>query len=153
MRNWSSKIAIVPQNVFLVDGDLIDNIAFGSKHEVIDQERVVEAAKIACIHEFIDSLPDQYFTKIGENGNRLSGGQRQRIGIARALYRNKEILVLDEATSALDQGTELKLIKSLERMKGKKTIIAITHRPAVLDICDSVYEVKNRLVYPTDRQA
>ena len=147
----ASKISIVPQNVFLVDGDIIDNITFGSEHQDINYERVITAAKMACIHDFINGLPDQYHTNIGENGNRLSGGQRQRIGIARALYRDKEVLVLDEATSALDCDTELKLIKSLEKMKGQKTVIAITHRPAVLNLCDKICEVRDGLVFASHR--
>ena len=99
--------------------------------------------KKAQISDFIESLPDKYLTFVGERGVRLSGGQRQRIGIARALYKQSDLIILDEATSALDYKTEEKVITSIESLKNKTTIIMIAHRLNILKKCDKVIEIIN----------
>ena len=118
----------------LKDDTIISNIAFSQTIDDIDEDAVMNAAKIAQIHDFIcNELSDKYFTYIGENGVRLSGGQRQRIGIARALY-NPEILILDEATSALDNSTEKAVVEAVQKLKRKITTIQISHRLTTLNI-------------------
>ena len=104
----------------------------------------------AKLREFIETLPDNIYTEVGERGTRLSGGQRQRIGIARALYRNPDILVLDEATSALDTETETEVMKAVNGLKGDKTIIMIAHRISTIKNCDTVYEMKKGKLYKKD---
>jgi len=128
LNSWRSKIAHVPQQIFLVEGTILENIALGISNEQIDMAKVLEVIKIAKIEKFIEDLKNGIYTEIGERGILLSGGQIQRIGIARALYKNAEILVLDEATSALDKDTEKSLLTSLNNLKNKITIISITHR-------------------------
>ena len=129
LRSWQNCIGYVPQQIYLSDDTIAANIAFGKNEDEINYEKVMKAAKLAEIHEFINSeLPLKYQTKVGERGARLSGGQRQRIGIARALYHDPKVIVMDEATSALDLETERKIIRSILTLKGKKTVIFITHQ-------------------------
>ena len=111
---WRLAISHVPQNIFLSDNSIAENIAFGISQKDIDMKRVIKAAETAQIADFIEASKLKYNTKIGENGIKLSGGQRQRIGIARALYQNSQIIVFDEATSALDNKTEDNVIQSLK---------------------------------------
>ena len=141
---WQKLVGYVPQQIFLKDDTIISNIAFSQTIDDIDEDAVMNAAKIAQIHDFIcNELSDKYFTYIGENGVRLSGGQRQRIGIARALYRNPEILILDEATSALDNSTEKAVVEAVQKLKRKITTIQISHRLTTLKHCDKIYWVKD----------
>lgn len=141
---WQRSIGYVPQHIFLSDATVAENIAFGVSANQIDLAAVERAARIAQIHDFVTSeLPDGYQTKIGERGVRLSGGQRQRIGIARALYRDPPVLLLDEATSALDDKTEAAFINAIRQCNGIKTIISISHRPAVLAASDVTITVDN----------
>jgi len=135
---WRSAIAHVPQSIFLADSSIAENIAFGISKEQIDHERLRHAAGQAQISEFIESIPDGYETFVGERGVRLSGGQRQRIGIARALYRQANIIVLDEATSALDTSTEDAVIGALEGLSRNLTLVMIAHRLTTLQRCDRV---------------
>ena len=129
LRSWQNCIGYVPQQIYLSDDTIAANIAFGKNEDEINYEKVMKAAKLAEIHEFINSeLPLKYQTKVGERGARLSGGQRQRIGIARALYHDPKVIVMDEATSALDLETERKIISSILTLKGKKTVVFITHQ-------------------------
>ena len=115
-------------NIYIAD-DTIANIAFGEVKNKINKNMVINAAKIANLHNFVSNeLPEKYQTLIGENGIRLSGGQRQRIGIARALYHKPQILILDEATSALDVQTEKAVMDSVNKLSKNLTIILITHR-------------------------
>jgi ATP-binding cassette subfamily C protein len=140
LPGWQDKIGYVPQEVFLIDNTIRRNIAFGFADDHIDFERVRQAAAIAQIQEFIEQdLPDQYETVVGERGVRLSGGQRQRIGLARAIYRNPEILVLDEATSALDGATEATVMAGIHATGKIQTIIMIAHRLNTLKVCDQIY--------------
>jgi len=136
---WQRNLGYVPQSIYLTDDSLENNIAFGIPVEKIDKSRVVEAAKLAELHDYIGQLSEGYQTLVGERGVRLSGGQRQRIGIARALYHNPEVLVLDEATSALDGITEDVIIDAIHNLSHKKTIIMIAHRLTTLKECDVIY--------------
>ncbi|MCI5149056.1 MAG: ATP-binding cassette domain-containing protein, partial [Candidatus Electrothrix sp. MAN1_4] len=141
MKAWQKNIAHVSQAIFLSDGSLLENIAFGVPVENIDKQRVEKAAQLAQIHDFIDTLSEGYDTLIGERGVRLSGGQRQRIGIARALYKEASVLVLDEATSALDDVTEKAVIAAIDNLDDEITILMIAHRVSTLTGCDTVIEL------------
>ena len=141
--DWRSVIGYVPQDIYLSDDSIKNNIAFMSLDDDISENDVIEAAKVASIHDFIMSLPDKYNTKVGERGVRLSGGQKQRIGIARALYHKPEVLVLDEATSAMDSITEKNVMEAIGSLKNKKTIIMIAHRITTIQNCDLIYMLEN----------
>tara|TARA_Y100001968_G_scaffold332930_2_gene393115 strand:- start:5468 stop:7249 length:1782 start_codon:yes stop_codon:yes gene_type:complete len=136
--SYQKYIAHVPQNIYLSDGTIIENIAFGIEKKLINSSRVKKAAKAALINNIIDNNKEGYYMNIGENGIKLSGGQRQRIGISRALYKDFDLLFLDEATSALDSDTEKKIIENLEKVYPDITIIMIAHRLETLYICDKV---------------
>lgn len=136
---WHNILGYIPQNIYLMDDTIANNIAYGNGK--IDEKRLWEAVKGAQLEAFINSLPERENTTVGEQGVRLSGGQKQRIGIARALYRNPSVLVLDEATSALDNETEKAVMESISGLKGRKTIIIIAHRLSTIRNCDKIYEV------------
>ena len=140
---WQNSIAHVPQSIFLVDGTVAENIAFGMSEDRIDFERVVESAKLAKIDEFIQQLPQKYNCKVGERGSRLSGGQRQRIGIARALYKRASVIIFDEATSSLDSETEREVMESINELSNKITIILIAHRLSTIKNSDRIIEISN----------
>ncbi|MEG0789224.1 MAG: ABC transporter ATP-binding protein [Alistipes sp.] len=143
-RLWQNSIGYVSQNVFITDSTFLANIALGYNPETVDRERVMRAVEAAKLKEFIDSLPEGLDTKIGECGNRLSGGQRQRIGIARALYKQADILFFDEATSALDNKTEEEVNRSIEALSKENrelTIIVIAHRESSLEYCDRIITI------------
>jgi ABC-type multidrug transport system fused ATPase/permease subunit len=140
VRAWQRNIGYVPQHIFLSDDTISANIAFGVVPSAIDAAAVERAARVAKLHDFIvHETPRGYDTVVGERGVRLSGGQRQRIGIARALYRDPEVLVLDEATSALDNLTERAVMDAMQSMGGSKTIILITHRLSTVRDCDTIH--------------
>jgi len=144
---WQQQIGFVPQTIFLSEGTMAENIAFGLSLKEIDQEKVKQAASLAHLDELISSLPDGLSTKVGERGVQLSGGQRQRIGIARALYNQASVLVFDEATSALDGITENIIMSAIHELAGKKTIILIAHRLKTVQQCDIIYMMeKGRVV-------
>ena len=127
-RAWQAHIAHVPQSIYLTDSTIAANIAFGADPRDIDEKRVREAARKAQLAEFIETLPAQFQTLVGERGVRLSGGQRQRIGLARALYKQADVLVLDEATSALDDATEKSVMQAIESLGAEITVLMIAHR-------------------------
>src|SRR5690625_663996 len=150
---WQQKIGYIPQFIFLSDDTIRSNVAFGIDREEIDEQEVWRALEQAQLKEFIQSLPDQLDTEIGERGVRLSGGQRQRIGIARALYHNPEILFMDEATSALDNETEKEIMQAIDKLKGEKTLIIIAHRLSTIENCDVVFTIKaGKLVQVDDKK-
>jgi ABC-type multidrug transport system fused ATPase/permease subunit len=138
---WQSRIAYVPQSVYLLDKSIAQNVALGISGAAIDHERLLKAAQLAQLDEFVATLPGGYDHMIGERGMRLSGGQRQRIGIARALYKNASVLILDEATNALDGLTEQELMATILRLRGRYTIILIAHRLSSVRTCDVIFEV------------
>ena len=144
---WSKNLAYIPQAIYLADETIRANVAFGIDEEQIDEEKVWAALEEAQLKEFVESLPQGLDTEVGERGVRLSGGQRQRIGIARALYGDPKILVLDEATSALDNETEKAVMKAIERLHGKKTLIIIAHRLTTIENCEYVYRVEDGKVH------
>jgi ABC-type multidrug transport system fused ATPase/permease subunit len=143
VRSWQRRIAHVPQAIFLSDTTIAENIAFGSNRKDIDLDRVHDAANKAQLQDVIDKLPNKFNTIVGERGVRLSGGQRQRIGIARALYKNADILVFDEATSALDNKTEESVIKFIEALGKEITVIMIAHRTTTLKKCTKIIELSD----------
>jgi len=140
-REWQQAIAHVPQEVYLTDATIAENIAFGEKLEEIDNEKLYNAVKLAQLAGFIDYAENGYNTIVGERGVQLSGGQRQRIGMARAIYRGASILVLDEATSALDENTEKQILQSIVGLGKGVTILMVTHRTSTLHHCDMVFEI------------
>ena len=137
--SWQKKLGYVPQNIFLTDDTLKNNIAFAVPDNQVDHKKIINAAKLAELENYISTLPDKYNTYVGEKGIRISGGQMQRVGIARALYYNPEIIVLDEATSALDNLTEKNIMDSLKKLSKSKTIIIIAHRLSTIKNCDQIY--------------
>lgn len=140
VRAWRRKIGYVPQDIYLSDDTIRKNIAFGVEDDRIDDQQVKLSSRIAALDKFIETqLPNQYDTIIGERGVRLSGGQRQRIGLARAIYRNPEVLVLDEATSSLDGSTEEAVLKAIKQAAEARTVIMIAHRLNTLKDCDQIY--------------
>jgi len=139
--NWQARIAHVPQSIYLSDVSVAENIAFGVPREQIDLGRVYKAAAQAQIAETIKHMPRRYETMVGERGVRLSGGQRQRIGIARALYRQADVLVFDEATSALDTETEQTVMQGIESLGSRLTVLIVAHRLTTLQRCDQIIEL------------
>jgi ATP-binding cassette, subfamily B, bacterial PglK len=140
---WQSQIAYVPQNIFLLDSSIAQNIALGIPAADIDPYRLSEAVRLAQLDDFIKTLPEGCDHRVGERGIQLSGGQRQRIGIARALYRDASVLVFDEATSALDGLTEQELMATIGRLRGRYTTILIAHRMTTVRSCDIIFELAN----------
>lgn len=141
VRGWQSHIAHVPQSIYLADTSIAENIAFGTPLEQIDLSRVRRAARQAQIEQTIEAWPAGYATRVGERGVRLSGGQRQRIGIARALYKQADVIVLDEATSALDNETESAVMQALEALSQDLTVVIIAHRLSTLRGCGQVVQL------------
>jgi len=140
-RAWQAHIAHVPQNIYLADSSIEENIAFGIVKEKIDRQRVKKAAQQAQISELIEEWKDGYQTLVGELGVRLSGGQRQRIGIARALYKRADVLIFDEATNALDSQTEQAVMESIEGLASELTVFIIAHRLTTLKNCDKIIKL------------
>ena len=138
---WQKNIAHVPQNIFISNDSILNNIAFGVEQNLIERSRVFEAASKACFSYEIEKMPLKYNTLAGERGSKLSGGQLQRLGIARALYQKKDLLILDEITSSLDKNTENQIIDLLEGLSPDLTIIIIAHRLTTLKNCNKVFEL------------
>jgi ATP-binding cassette subfamily B protein len=141
LPSWQAHIAHVPQTVFLADTTIVENIAFGVDKINIDYDKVVQAATQAQISSFINNLPDKYQTTVGERGVKISGGQRQRIGIARALYKQADVIVFDEATSALDEQTEREVMKSIDSIGNNITLLIIAHRLSTLKNCNKLVKI------------
>ena len=138
---WQKNIAIVPQNVFLNDVSIAENIAIGIEPKDINLEKVRKFAELAQINNFIEKTPHQYNEKVGERGIKLSGGQKQRIGIARALYREAKVIVFDEATNQLDEETENLIMQSIKNFDSEITVVFITHRLSTLKYCDQIIDL------------
>ncbi len=147
--SWLAQIGYIPQSIYLVDESIRENIAFGIDEDRINDDRIWEVMEEAQLADFVKSLPEGLYTKIGDRGVRLSGGQRQRIGIARALYHDPEILVFDEATSALDNETEAAVMEAINSFQGRKTMVIIAHRLNTIEKCDVIYEVKDEKITAT----
>ncbi|MBS0185084.1 MAG: ABC transporter ATP-binding protein [Proteobacteria bacterium] len=143
---WHQHIGYVPQSVYLIDDTIESNIAFGEKAETIDQNRLKNALNAAQLTKFINHLPNGTKTVVGERGMRLSGGERQRIAIARALYRNPDVLIFDEATSALDNETEQNLMKTIHEICKNHTVIMIAHRLTTLKKCNRIISINNGII-------
>ncbi|MEM6742870.1 MAG: ABC transporter ATP-binding protein [Pseudomonadota bacterium] len=153
-RAWRQSIGYVPQHIFLTDGSIASNIAFGMKDDEVDLASVERAARMAQLHDFVmEELPDGYATHVGDRGVRLSGGQRQRIGIARALYHDPDVLVLDEATSALDNVTERAVMEAVQALDGKKTVVIIAHRLTTVTACDQIFLLEGGRVSASGKYA
>lgn len=142
-EGWLSQVGYIPQSIFILDGSIRDNIAFGISGDLVDDKAVWKALEEAALFDFVKSLPDGLDTELGERGVRLSGGQRQRIGIARALYANPSVIFFDEATSALDSETEAAIMESINSLQGTKTLVIIAHRLSTVEKCDHIYRVEN----------
>ncbi|MCE3037174.1 ABC transporter ATP-binding protein [Helicobacter sp. faydin-H20] len=132
IRSWRKKVGYIPQDIYLFDGSVGENITFGSK---MDKKRLIEVAKMTKIYDFLQEN-NGFDTQVGDGGKQLSGGQRQRIGIARALYNNPDILVLDEATSALDTETESVIMDEIYNIAKNKTLLIIAHRLSTIERCE-----------------
>ena len=138
---WQAHISHVPQSIYLADSTIQENIAFGVELKQIEECKVTQAAQQAQISEMINNLKNKYKAFVGEQGVQLSGGQRQRVGIARALYKDSDVLIFDEATSALDNETEQKIMQQIAQLKGNQTIFIIAHRLTTLKQCDRIIRI------------
>jgi len=143
LANWRSLIGYVPQSITLLDAKIKENIALGYDGDNIIEKKVWSSLKESNLDVFVKDLPKGIDTYIGENGMRLSGGQRQRLGLARALYRDPEILVFDEATSALDVETEKRITQEIMKLSGKRTLLIVAHRISTIKDCDIIYYLKD----------
>ena len=143
LQSWRNEIGYVPQSIFLLDDTLKKNIALGVNDKDINNEKLNKSISLSQLEDFVTSLASGYETNVGERGVQISGGQSQRIGIARALYNDPSIIVFDEATSSLDINTESEVMKSIDMLKGEKSLILVTHRLITLKNCDVIYELHN----------
>jgi ATP-binding cassette subfamily B protein len=147
LETWKKSIAYVPQNVFLTDKSIKENIAFTDDKNNIDIDKVILASKQTLCFDFINKLPKKFNTLIGKNGVRLSGGQAQRIAFARAIYADFDVLLLDEITSALDSNNEKKILHFIKNQLNNKTILMASHKISCLKICDSIILIKNKNLF------
>ncbi|MDD4495583.1 MAG: ABC transporter ATP-binding protein, partial [Eubacteriales bacterium] len=141
LESLRNQLSLVLQDVFLFNGTIAENISYGCGGAI--QEEIENAAKVACIHDYIESLPEKYETVIGERGVRLSGGQKQRISIARSVLRNSPILIMDEATSSVDTETETEIQKAINKIAGTRTLIVIAHRLSTVKLADKIIVLVN----------
>jgi ABC-type multidrug transport system fused ATPase/permease subunit len=140
---WLSQLGIISQDTFLFSGTIEENICFGIEVESRDSNRMIEAARVAYAHEFIEQLPKGYQTLVGERGVKLSGGQRQRLAIARAIYMDPPVLIFDEATSSLDAHSEKRVQEAIETLYGERTVIVVAHRLVTVACADYIYVIEN----------
>jgi len=146
IRLWRQRIGYVPQSIYLFDDSLRRNIAIGVEDSEIDEAALQKAIGMAALRPLVDSLPEGVNTIIGEDGKRITGGERQRIGIARALYRDPDVLVFDEATSALDNETEKFIMEAIDSLRDRKTIVFIAHRLSTVRRCDRLFLMENGML-------
>lgn len=149
LDRWQERVALVPQETFLIEGNVFDNISMGRG---ASEQAVTEASRAAGVHQFVVNLPDGYDTRVGDRGSALSGGERQRIGIARALLGDPAVLLLDEATSSLDRQTELDVERTIAEVTHGRTVITVTHRPEMVDLADQVIELSGGSVVGTTKR-
>lgn len=142
LKSWQKIISHIPQEIVLMDDTIKKNIALGINESEIDIENLRKSIKLSRLSNFVNRLPKKLNTIIGEGGSKISGGEKQRIGIARALYRNSQVLFLDETTSSLDRKNEINFLKGISKLKKNKTIVLISHSLSALSYCDKVYELK-----------
>ena len=145
-NQWQEKISFVPQDVFILDNTLIENITLEKNKNKINFEKLESVINFSNLKNFIEELPNGYNTILGDKGSKISGGQKQRIGIARALYSNSEIIIFDESTSSLDEKTEAKIFENIKKLKESKTIIFVTHRKTIKEYCDDFYLLENNIL-------
>ena len=150
IKSWQNNIGYVPQNVYLLDDSITSNIAFGEDEYIIKENRIKKAAKYAQIDEFVSDLPKKYDSSVGEQGILVSGGQKQRIGLARAFYKDPEIIILDEATAALDKKIENEIMELISKLKDKKTFIIVSHDQNILKNCNKVYSLETNSIINKD---
>ncbi len=150
LRAWHNHIGYIPQDIYLIDGTIRDNVIFGNSGQISDED-IKDALTEAQAWDFVDRMRDKLDSRVGPMGVRLSGGQKQRIGIARALLKKPGVLVLDEATSALDNDTESAVMDAINALSGNKTLIIIAHRLSTIRNCDVVYEIKNGTIVERDK--
>ena len=143
LSQWQGNIGFVPQDIFLLDSSIKENIAFGVKKELIDESKINKILEVAQLNEFVKNLECGLETNVGTNGVKLSGGQKQRIALARALYSEPELLILDEATNALDGITEENIMNCIFNFSGSKTVIIVAHRLSTVKKCDVIYFFEN----------
>lgn len=144
IKAWRDKVGYIPQSIYLFEGTVLENVAFGREY---NEEKAIKVLNQANIMDFLNSHHEGIHTMVGDGGIKLSGGQRQRIAIARALYNNPEILVLDEATSALDTDTEAKIMEEIYKISDNKTLIIITHRLSTIKECKKIFKIVNKKLY------
>jgi ATP-binding cassette subfamily B protein len=147
-NNWYKNVAGVPQNIFITQQSIAENIAFGENIKKINFQNLKNSAKKAQISQFIEERKDKYFSLIGEKGLKISAGQRQRLAIARALYKKSKLIVFDEATSALDVKSENNILNTIFKLSRQKyTLILISHKISNLKKCDHIYKIHNSKLY------
>lgn len=142
-NNWQNNFAYIPQNYYILDDTILNNIVFGEDTNRINFDLLQKCIKFAAIDDFINQLPDKLNTIVGPNGKKISGGQAQRLAIARAMYRNPNIIVLDEATNSLDEKTQKEILDKIYKLRGVKTIMIITHDHNILSECNKIYKIEN----------
>ena len=144
-KQFIKNISYVPQEIFLIEDTLKKNIALGVEENNIIDSKIEKVAKTSQINSFINNLKYKFETKVKENGKNFSVGQKQRIGVARALYRDPDLIILDESTSSLDTNTEAKFIEDIFDIFSDKTIIFISHKVSALKNCNKIFDLKEKL--------
>ena len=142
LSKWQNKVNFVPQDVFILDDSLKNNITLEMVDQKIDFDKLESAIDASNLRNFVNSLTNGYNTILGDKGSRISGGQKQRIGIARAMYVNSEIIILDESTSSIDEKSEIAIFTKLNQLKNK-TVIFVTHKNIIKKYCDELYLLEN----------
>ena len=142
-KNWQTKIGYIPQNFYILDDTILENIIFSEEESKVDMEKLNKILKLCILDDVVRNLPNKLNTIVGPSGKQLSGGQAQRLAIARALYQDKEILIFDEATNSLDEKTESQILENIHNLKINKTIIIISHNNKTLERCDKSYKIED----------